>query len=261
MTDIDPWNEHVRRTSLRGKVALVTGAAQGIGLAIAQSLVGAGCSVVLADRDTAVEARAEELRSMGGTAQAVVGDVTGTDGAARLFGAVEAGPGRLDILVNNAAILRTGSAARMDRPTWQEVIDTNLSACFFMAQAAAVRMQRPAGGCIINMSSIVGRTARTGLSAYIAAKSGIDGLTRALALDFAGIGIRVNAIAPGFITTEMSRTDSAAFDQYVIGAVPAHRWGAAADIGAVAVFLASEAAAYVNGQTIYVDGGFTAGVL
>jgi gluconate 5-dehydrogenase len=249
------WTNHVARHGLAGRVGLVTGAAQGIGLAIARGLAAAQAEVVLVDRDAAVAERCEELRSAGFGARAIVCDVTDPEGVDRVFAAT---PGRLDILVNNAAILITGSALEVRRADWQRVIDTNLTACFFIAQAAARLMAAQGGGRIINMSSIVGRTARAKLSAYIVAKAGIDGMTRALACELAGRNITVNAIAPGFVTTDMSRVDASGFEQAVVAMVPARRWGRPEDVAGVAVFLASEAAAYVNGQTIYVDGGFTA---
>ncbi|MDR5654727.1 SDR family NAD(P)-dependent oxidoreductase [Ruixingdingia sedimenti] len=249
---------HARRFALDGKVALVTGAAQGIGLAIAQGYAAAGAEVVLSDRSPAVADAADALRAGGFRAHAVTADVTDPAGVDRMFRFVTEQAGGLDVLVNNAAILIAAPARRIDRAGWTRTIDTNLTACFFAAQAAAALMEPRGGGAIVNLSSIVGRQARKHLSAYIAAKAGIDGLTRALAGELAGTGITVNAIAPGFITTDMSRTGSPAFEQQIAGRIPSRRWGTPEDIAGVAVFLATGAASYVNGQTLYVDGGFTA---
>lgn len=239
---------------LSGKVALVTGASRGIGLEIARALAARGAELILADRSESVEERVAALRSTGSQARALACDVTRESDLQRMFAGLE----RLDILVNNAAVLVSRSAEKLSRMEWQAVVDTNLSACFFASQSAARLMRSQGGGRIINLSSIVGRVARRGLAAYIAAKSGVDGLTRALACDLAGTNITVNAIAPGFIETEMSRTGNPDFERWVEQTVPARRWGRPEDIAGVAAFLASDAASYVNGQVIYVDGGFTA---
>jgi len=257
MTQSSSWTDHSHQFDLSGKVALVTGSSQGLGLGIARGMAAAGANVVMADINENVLERAEQITKAGFKASALIADVTLEKDVTRMFTHIEKNAGRLDIVVNNAAILATNSPAAISRAEWQRVIDTNLTACFFVAQAAVPMIEKQ-GGSIINMSSMVGRTARKHLSSYIAAKAGIDGLTRALAGDLAGTNINVNAIAPGFITSEMSQTNNESFDAYVSAAVPARRWGAPQDIANVSVFLASNAGAYVNGQTIYVDGGFTA---
>lgn len=246
--------------SLKGKSALVTGASRGIGLAIARALANAGAHVVLADRDASVEKQAAAMRAQGLSASASVCDVTVESQTDQLFQDLGDQGHVPDVLVNNAAIMIAKPAASMDRIDWNRTLETNLTACFFLALKASKGMVERGGGRIINLSSIVGRVARPQLAAYISAKAGIDGMTRALCCEFAGANITVNAIAPGFITTEMSRTGSNRFDGYVKTAVPARRWGEPNDIADVALFLASDLARYVNGQTIYVDGGYTAAV-
>jgi len=247
-----------RQPSLTGKVALVTGASQGIGLAIARGLAQAGASILLADRNQAVAEQCTALKDAGYRAQAVQADVTDPSQVERMFADVSDAYGGLDILVNNAAILINNPAREYTRTEWQRVIETNLSACYFVAMEAVKLFDTSGGGAIINMSSIVGRNARRNLVPYITAKAGIDGLTRALTCDLARSGVRVNAIAPGFIESDMSQVDKPGFRDSIAKAVPAGRWGQPEDIANVAVFLAGPAASYIHGQTIYVDGGFSA---
>ncbi len=246
------------QTDLTGKVALVTGASQGIGLAIARGLAQAGASIVLADKSQAVEEQCAALKDAGYRAQAVQADVTDPSDVERMFADVTDAFDGLDILVNNAAILLSSPARDYSRVEWQRVIETNLSACYFVAMEAVKLFDTSGGGTIINMSSIVGRNARRNLVPYITAKAGIDGLTRGLTCDLARSGVRVNAIAPGFIESDMSRVDKPGFRESIAKAVPAGRWGQPQDIANVAVFLAGPAASYIHGQTIYVDGGFSA---
>jgi len=248
----------IRGLGLNGKVALVTGAYRGIGLAIAQGLARAGARLVIADKSHAIADRAAEQTSAGYQTHGVQADVTDPLDVARMFDETRDIFGGLDILVNNAAILSSKPAREYTRAEWHRLIETNLSACYFVATEAARLFEAGTGGTIINMSSIVGHRARRNLAPYIAAKAGIDGLTRALTCDLARAGVRVNAIAPGFIESDMSKVDKPGFRESIARAIPAGRWGRPDDIAQVAVFLAGPAATYIHGQTIYVDGGFSA---
>lgn len=253
------WRDHHKRFSLDGRVSLVTGAERGIGLAIAQALASAGSHVVLADRSETVHDRSAMFAAAGFACDTMVADVADGAQIECMVGHIASRHGRIDILVNNAAILVRKGALEISRDEWQSVIDVNLSACFFMAQAVARGMVERGFGRIINLSSIVSHTARSRLSPYIAAKGGISALTRALATDLAGTGVNVNAIAPGFIETQMSGSnDETDFRRKVVESVPAGRWGQPEEVAGMAVVLASPAGDYVNGQTIFVDGGFTA---
>jgi gluconate 5-dehydrogenase len=246
--------------SLRGRVAIITGAAQGIGLGIASAFAALEARVVLTDRNVAVEDAAKKLREKGLDASAVVFDVTDQTAIAKLAADAQARYGIIDVLVNNAAIVNRTATLGLERHDWHRVLDTNLSATFFMSQAFGRVMVSQKRGRIINMSSIVAHVAKPNLVAYTAAKGGIAAMTRALASDFAGTGITVNSIAPGHILTPMSSAVNEDFYNRVVRVVPAARFGTPQDVAAAAIFLASDAGSYVNGQTIYVDGGFTATV-
>jgi gluconate 5-dehydrogenase len=246
--------------SLRDKVAIITGAAQGIGLGIARAFAASNARVLLADKSAGVEKEAWKLQQTGLDAFSTVFDVTDEDAIKKLVTDVEAKFGTVDILVNNAGILIRTPTLDLERRDWQRVLDTNLSAAFFMSQAVGKIMVRWKRGRIINLGSIVGHVAKPNLAAYIAAKGGVAALTRALASDFAGTGVTVNSIAPGHIITPMSSATNEDFYNRIIRVVPAARFGTPEDIAAAAIFLASDAGSYINGQTIYVDGGFTATV-
>jgi 3-oxoacyl-[acyl-carrier protein] reductase len=237
---------------LSGKVALVTGASGGIGGAIARALHAQGAVVALAGRRReALEALAETL---GERASVAVGEITG-DGAAEALVAAAEAHGRLDILVNNAGITRDTLALRMKDADWQAVIETNLSAGFRLSRAALRGMMRRRHGRIISVTSIVGVTGNPGQVNYAAAKAGLIGMSKALAAEVASRGITVNCIAPGFVATAMTEALDERQRADLLTRIPAGRMGAGEDVAAAAVYLASDEASWVTGQTLHVNGG------
>ncbi len=246
--------------SLDGRVALVTGASRGLGWAIAEVFAEHGAHVVLTSRDqAALDARAEALAARGHKAHAMAFDVAERAAASEAVRAVVNEHGRLDILVNNAGIVHRGPISELADADWDRVIETNLTAAFRLAREAAKPMVAQGHGRIINTASIMGPIARPAIASYVAAKGGLAALTRALAVEFGAAGITSNAIAPGYISTEMTAELEAdpEFNDFVRTRTPLARWGRPEEIGAVALFLASEAATYVNGHVLVVDGGLT----
>lgn len=247
---------------LDGKVALVTGAAQGMGAALAAGLAEAGADVALLDRRPVGEIQ-RRLAKLGRRTHALRVDLSGTtpERAQGIIGECVAQMGRLDILVNNAGIIRRAPALEFSTEDWEAVLDINLSSVFYLSQAAA-RHWAAAGlpGKIINIASMLSFQGGITVPSYTAAKSGIAGLTRALANEWAPLGINVNAIAPGYMTTEVTAAIRADRErsQTMLQRIPAGRWGEPADVQGAAVFLASDASNYVHGAILPVDGGWLA---
>ena len=244
---------------LAGKVALITGANTGLGQAIAVALAEAGADVALAGRSPPDET-VRQIERAGRRALAITADFGSIEPVQRVVAETVAGLGRLDILVNNAGIIRRADSVEFSEADWDAVVDTNLKTVFFLTQAAARHMLAGGGGKVINIASLLSFQGGIRVPAYTAAKSGLAGLTKILANEWAAKGINVNAIAPGYFetnNTEALRADSDR-SRSILERIPAGRWGRPGDIGGAAVFLASGAADYVHGVTLPVDGGWLA---
>jgi 2-dehydro-3-deoxy-D-gluconate 5-dehydrogenase len=242
---------------LSGKVALVTGANTGIGQAIA--LAHAGADIALAGRSPADETR-DGAHRMGRRAIIIEADLSTTAPIASTVNRTVAELGRLDILVNNAGIIRRADALEFSEADWDAVIDTNLKTLFFLSQCAAKHMISRGSGKIISIASMLSFQGGVRVPSYTASKSGVAGLTRAMANEWAAKGLNVNAIAPGYIATNNTAALQAdeTRNRQILERIPAGRWGSAGDIGGAAVFLASKASDYVNGHILAVDGGWLA---
>lgn len=244
---------------LEGRVALVTGASRGIGAAVAQRLAAEGASVVInfAGRAEAAASVVLAIEQGGGSAIAVQADVSDSAACAALVEAVVARFGRIDILVNNAGITRDGLLVRMSDDDWRSVIDTNLSGAFYLARSVGKLMMKQRFGSIVNMASVVGMMGNAGQVNYAAAKAGLIGMTKSIARELAGRGVRVNAVAPGFIATDMTDALPDAAREAAVSSIAMGRLGTPEDIAAAVAFLVSDDAAYITGQVIAVDGGMT----
>lgn len=239
------------------KIALVTGGSRGIGRATCVRLAEMGATVAVnytrgAD---AAEEVVEEIESRGGKAIAIQADVGDEAQTAAMVAQVINELGRLDILVNNAGITRDGLLLRMKKADWDEVIRVDLTGAFNCMQAAAKKMIKQRSGAIVNVSSIVGIMGNAGQANYTAAKAGLIGLTKTVARELAPRNIRVNAVAPGFILTEMTESLADELKEGIVDRIPLARFGSAGDVANVITWLASDKAAYVTGQTVPVDGG------
>jgi len=238
---------------LTGKAALVTGASGGIGGAIARALHAQGATVVLTG--TRAAALEELAKSLGDRAHVIVSNLGDAAEADRLWAAAETATGKVDILVNNAGITRDMLAMRMKDEDWQAVLDVNLSAGFRLARAAIRTMIKRRAGRIINITSVVGSTGNAGQANYAAAKAGMVGMSKSLAAEVASRSITVNCIAPGFIETAMTDKLNDQQKERIKSIIPAGRIGQGAEVAAAVVYLASDEAAYVTGQTLHVNGG------
>ncbi|MFZ0580268.1 MAG: 3-oxoacyl-[acyl-carrier-protein] reductase [Candidatus Acidiferrales bacterium] len=246
--------------SLTNKIALVTGASQGIGRVTALALVAAGAKVAVAARNTEkLSTLVTEIESTGGTALAVPMDVADAAQIKNGFQQTLAKFGKLDILVNNAAITRDTLALRMKLEDWDAVLRTNLTGAHLCIQQALGAMLKQRSGRIINISSVVAETGNAGQANYVASKAGLIGLTRAIAVEVASRSITVNAVAPGFIETPMTAPLSQEIKDKMKTMIPLGRFGTDQDVAAAVVFLASDEAAYITGQVLDVNGGLHMG--
>jgi len=244
---------------LEGKTALVTGASRGIGAAIALRLASEGAAVVVnysGSREAALGVVAA-IVDAGGRASAVQADVSDPAACTALVEAVVAEYGAIDVLVNNAGITRDGLLVRMSDEDWASVISTNLTGVFSVTRAAAKHMMKARSGSIINVASVVGISGNAGQANYAAAKAGVIGLTKSVARELASRTVRCNAVAPGFIETDMTAALTEAQRDGVAGTIAMGRFGTGSDVAAAVAFLASDDSAYITGQTLAVDGGMT----
>ena len=242
---------------LTGKVAIVTGGSRGIGRAVSLVLGRQGADVAFLDRAACLvdDHTQKDVMAMGRRSVCIGGDVTDPASCKELVDATLKEFGRIDILVNNAGIFRDNLAIKITDEAWAEVIETNLTGAFYMARAVLRPMIRQRFGRIVNMSSVAGQMGNAGQANYSASKAGLIGLTKALAREVASRGITVNAIAPGFVVTEMTNRLPDDVKQGILAQTPIGRFATTDEIAAAVVFLASDEAAYITGQVLGIDGG------
>jgi len=243
-------------STLDGKVALVTGAARGIGRAIAESLARAGADVALCDlQEEWLAETAEAVRAAGREARCYAADVSDAGQVGETVTALLADAGRLDVLVNNAGITRDTLLLRMSEEDWDAVLNVNLRGTFLFTKAVARPMVKQRSGAIVNIASIIGLIGNAGQCNYAASKAGVVALTKSAAKELAARNVRVNAVAPGFIESRLTDVLSEDVRQRMLEAIPMKRFGVPGDVARVVVFLASDAAAYMTGQVLTVSGG------
>ena len=241
---------------LQNKVALITGGAQGIGKTISEELVQNGAHVVLGDVNLeGAQATAEAINNNGGSASAVKIDVSNPAEVKQVFDSILKDKKPIDIMINNAGITRDGLMIRMKEADWDRVLNINLKGTFLCSQQAAKQMMKQKSGAIVNISSIVGVMGNFGQANYSASKAGVIGLTKTLAREVASRGIRVNAVAPGFIDTEMTQVLDESVRQKLIEQIPMAKLGLPEDVARCVAFLVSDRSSYITGQVINVNGG------
>lgn len=242
---------------LTGKVALITGASRGIGQAVALEMARAGADIAVnySGSEAAAQATVDQVKALGRKAIMVKANVADADEVAAMVESVQAEFGHIDILVNNAGITRDTLLMRMKDSDWDDVININLKGVYLVTKAVSKLMMKQRSGRIINMSSVVGVTGNAGQANYSASKAGVIGFTKTCAKELASRGILVNAIAPGFIHTDMTDVLPDKVKEATLAAIPLHRMAEPKEVASVAVFLASEYASYITGQVLNVDGG------
>ncbi|MFS2223362.1 SDR family NAD(P)-dependent oxidoreductase [Pantoea sp. B65] len=252
-------NATMQRFSLSGKRALITGGTRGIGFALAAGLAQAGAQVIISGRQqSTLDAAVAQLRQIDVTASGILLDVTQPDRIRAAFATLDAP----DILINNAGTEQICPSLEVDEALWQRIVDTNLKGAFFCAQAAARLMATNGGGAIVNLCSLTSKVGVPGAAAYGASKSGLVGLTHTLSSEWATLGIRVNAIGPGYFSTDMTEVfyQDRAWCTAMLAKIPLGRFGELEDLTGAAIFLCSDAARYITGQVLYVDGGYLASI-
>ncbi len=247
--------------SLNGKTALITGSSQGIGYALAKGLASAGASLILNGRDTGkLDKAASQLRDAGCTVTSAAFDVTDHDAVRQAVDALESDGHCIDILINNAGMQHRGPLEEFDPSAFEKLLQTNIASVFHVSQAVARHMINRKAGKIINIASVQTALARPGIAPYTATKGAVGNLTKGMATDWARLGLQCNAIAPGYFDTPLNAAlvADAEFSAWLEKRTPAGRWGEVEELVGAAVFLSSSAASFVNGHTLYVDGGITA---